>query len=379
MLSGLINIEEKTTLLSIDQIKIDGGTQMRAGLHEQTVVEYMEAMAPVGWSKFPPVIVYHDGESYWLADGFHRVEAFRRVTAELGLQDTKIPADVRAGTRRDAILYAAGANATHGLRRTNADKRRAVETLLQDEEWRQWSDREIARRCHVSHNFVNEIRRSLSSDDSERRYTTKHGTTAIMNTARIGTSRTANKDDIKAATWGDKPYAQIWEIQKQKRATETDAPNIPAPVPQQDVAEQLFQCINHSATFNAEQQRTILKEMMLGRCELYRQMLAPWLDIDEIEPDELRVAARRAYMRLLDAQMRSADMKPTQQSDTRIAQMSRLINIYSQTIATFDEYSALTGCFVEVLPAKRELEKLIRHLRREISLLNGEAVSETFA
>jgi hypothetical protein len=565
MLSGLINMEEKTTLLSIDQIKIDGGTQMRAELHEQTVVEYMEEMAPVGWSKFPPVIVYHDGESYWLADGFHRVEAFRRVTAELGLQDTKIPAEVRAGTRRDAILYAASANATHGLRRTNADKRRAVETLLQDEEWRQWSDREIARRCHVSHNFVKEVRRSLSSDYSERRYTTKHGTTTIMNTAMIGTSRTANMDEIKAATWGDKPYAQIWEIQnalrrwqhgltatelrvlaksrtgdwfkcqaalgemryrsrdlvqalnnlademEQERATETDAPNMPVPVQsaegdrsltgadpwaaawnstqayqteervdrvakamlpwvqdwlddtgrtwrdvadhnpqyaispfrqaieaewrrrkldpissallvkvirrifemmalankqqQQDVAEQLFQCIKNSATLNREQQRIVLKEMMLGRGKQYHQMLAPWLNIDEIEPGELRVAARRAYMRLLDAQMRSADMempvadtpavveetllvdapltaadmavlKPAQQPDTRTAQMSRLINIYSQTIATFDEYSALTGCFVEVLPAKRELEKLIKHLRREISLLNGEIVSE---
>jgi hypothetical protein len=174
---------------------------------------------------------------------------------------------------------------------------------------------------------------------------------------------------------------------------------------QQDVAEQLFQCIKHSATLNREQQRIVLKEMMLGRGKQYHQMLAPWLNIDEIEPGELRVAARRAYMRLLDAQMRSADMempvadtpavveetllvdapltaadmavlKPAQQPDTRTAQMSRLINIYSQTIATFDEYSALTGCFVEVLPAKRELEKLIKHLRREISLLNGEIVSE---
>lgn len=32
--------------------------------------------------------------------------------------------EVLRGTKRDAILYSVGANSTHGLRRTNADKRR---------------------------------------------------------------------------------------------------------------------------------------------------------------------------------------------------------------------------------------------------------------
>jgi hypothetical protein len=38
------------------------------------------------------------------------------------------------------VLHSAGANAMHGLRRTNADKRRTVMLLLQDEEWAAWSD-----------------------------------------------------------------------------------------------------------------------------------------------------------------------------------------------------------------------------------------------
>ena len=38
------------------------------------------------------------------------------------------------GTQRDAILWSISANATHGLRRTNEDKRRAVTRLLQDPE-----------------------------------------------------------------------------------------------------------------------------------------------------------------------------------------------------------------------------------------------------
>jgi hypothetical protein len=65
---------------------------------------------------------------------------------------------VHEGGRRDAILFAVGANATHGLRRTNADKRRAVLTLLHDPEWRQWSDSEIAHKCRVSRPLVAEMR-----------------------------------------------------------------------------------------------------------------------------------------------------------------------------------------------------------------------------
>jgi hypothetical protein len=51
-------------------------------------------------------------------------------------------------------LYAVGANASHGLKRTNRDKRNAVLVLLKDPEWQGWSDREIARRCVVSPHTV---------------------------------------------------------------------------------------------------------------------------------------------------------------------------------------------------------------------------------
>src|SRR3954454_9518334 len=67
-------------------------------------------------------------------------------------------------------------------------ERRAVMRLLEDEEWRGWSDSDLGRRAAVSHDFVRRIRASLASDASEgelpaeRTYKTKHGTTARMNT-----------------------------------------------------------------------------------------------------------------------------------------------------------------------------------------------------
>jgi ParB-like chromosome segregation protein Spo0J len=175
--------------LHIDQIRTDGGTQSRAAINQATVAEYAEAMSDPD-TVFPPVIVYHDGTDYWLADGFHRLAAWR------SLERTEIPADVRQGDRRRAILHSLAANANHGLRRTNEDKRRAVLTLLEDEEWARWSNREIAKRCAVSHEFVNGLRSSLATVASEaagepRTYTTRHGTTATMNTAAIGQKPTA--------------------------------------------------------------------------------------------------------------------------------------------------------------------------------------------
>jgi hypothetical protein len=125
------------------------------------------------------VVLFYDGSEYWVGDGFHRIEAYRRA---IGGNPNSTP--VRAGSRRDAILYAAGANASHGLRRTQADKRRSVETLLMDAEWAKWSDREIARQCKVSADLVGAVRKHVVTvgNDSERTYTTKHGTTATMNT-----------------------------------------------------------------------------------------------------------------------------------------------------------------------------------------------------
>lgn len=164
--------------IPISAIRLDGGTQSRALLQDGIINEYAAALED--GASFPPVVLFYDGSDHWLADGFHRVRAYLFAG-----RDT-IPADVRQGTRRDAILYSVGANEAHGLRRTNDDKRRAVLTLLNDAEWAMWSDREIARRCNVSDKTVASLRPVTADFRSERTYTTKHGTTATMNTSAIG-------------------------------------------------------------------------------------------------------------------------------------------------------------------------------------------------
>lgn len=140
-----------TIKMFVASIRIDGGTQPRQSINEQVVSEYAEALQ--AGEKLPPVVVFHDGTDHWLADGFHRYHAHRKAKRK------DIAADVREGTRRDAVLFSVGANAAHGLRRTNDDKRRAVLTLLEDAEWSKWSDRQIAEACGVSVPFVGAVRR----------------------------------------------------------------------------------------------------------------------------------------------------------------------------------------------------------------------------
>jgi hypothetical protein len=169
-----------TIFLAHALITTDGGTQSRAELSDDTIAEYCADM--LSGSKFPPAVVFYDGEQYWLADGFHRKAASARAGT------TGMHVEVRQGTRKDALLYSLGANRAHGLRRTNADKRRAVETMLADEVWVTWSDRDIARHCGVEHSFVGKIRRAVSGDGNQitQRTVRRGDTVYTMDTSRIG-------------------------------------------------------------------------------------------------------------------------------------------------------------------------------------------------
>lgn len=190
--------------IAIDKIRTDGGTQSRAAINDDVVAEYAEVIT--GGEDFPPVTVYFDGKAYWLSDGFHRTAAYRKAGA------VEIQAEVRQGDKRAAVLHSVGVNARHGLRRTNSDKRRAIETLLRDDEWTAWSDAEIARRCFVSPHTVARCRNDIgltmqkhSEKPTERTYTDKHGNTSTMKTENIGGNKPADttKPDSTAEAAGE--------------------------------------------------------------------------------------------------------------------------------------------------------------------------------
>lgn len=140
--------------LPLGSIRTDGGTQCRVELDEATIESYAALL--VDGAEFPPLVVFWDGADYWLADGFHRWHAFDRALC------SHAPCEVHEGNKRAALLFAAGANSHHGLRRTNLDKRKSVLMLLRDPDWFRQSDRWIAETCGVSHTFVATLRQELA-------------------------------------------------------------------------------------------------------------------------------------------------------------------------------------------------------------------------
>ncbi len=198
----------------IEIVKINTtGTQSRVTVNGDVVAEYAQAIED--GQDFPPVAVYQSGDGQlWLADGFHR------LAAHVKAGKTEIAATVQDGGQRAAILHSVGANASHGLRRTNADKRRAVEMLLSDPEWAQWSDREIGRFCRVSQPFVSSIRGhatdNVISEQQERTYTTKHGTQSTMAVDGINAGRKQAPAPTQAAVSDERDH-QIDELEQQLR------------------------------------------------------------------------------------------------------------------------------------------------------------------
>jgi len=153
------------TSLSIDSIRCDGATQMRAELNSEVYLDYRDKI--LAGVELPPIDVYFDGTEYWLADGFHRFYGHREA------KRSKVQCTVRNGTLRDAILFAVGANQDHGLKRTNEDKRNSVMTLLNDNEWVTWSNSQIVARAGVTHPFVADLRRQLETVTSSPAAQTK--------------------------------------------------------------------------------------------------------------------------------------------------------------------------------------------------------------
>ncbi len=137
-------------MIALSQIDLTAGTESRP-LNQELVHEYAESHRQ--GATFPPVVVYREGGTHFLAEGFHRLAAAK----EAGL--TEIQGRVFEGGRLDALKRSLCSNDTHGQRRTTADKKFAVNKAFK--EFAGTSDRAIAQMCRVSPTFVGECRREL--------------------------------------------------------------------------------------------------------------------------------------------------------------------------------------------------------------------------
>ena len=174
-----MNDEIKTDELTLGQITADPEVQPRVKLNDRAVTRYQTDMQH--GVVFMAIVVFFDGAKYWLADGFHRLAAAKLA----GLKT--IRAEIRDGSRDDALEFANNANATHGLPLTNADKRRIVDRMMRSRKWNEKSDKAIAKVAGVSDRFVASRKKKLPANGSQtRRRVTRMGTTFEMEVSKIG-------------------------------------------------------------------------------------------------------------------------------------------------------------------------------------------------
>lgn len=136
--------------------------QSRAGgLNMEAVEEYAERYKN-GEPMDPIQVCGQRHIAFYVVDGHHRYEAMKR--AGFGLNH-EIEVEVVDHRTDPAVIRweAAGSNTSHGIRRTRADKRKAVVMCLKD--FPLQSNPDIARHCGVSRIFVWSIRKELDIKD----------------------------------------------------------------------------------------------------------------------------------------------------------------------------------------------------------------------
>lgn len=239
-----------TIEVSIFDIELDDQIQPRVEKKEEVIFGYSEDLA--NGAEFPPVDVFYDGETYWLADGFHRYAAY-----SLEGRDT-IPAKIHEGGRREAIIFAAGANATHGIPRSNADKRRVVGNMLKDPEFNVESDNTIAEWCKVSQPFVSKIRKELTNNGFKYASIRKCSDGRIMETSNIGAKATMKGSEDSLMEEKDESHQPEIESagnkeEEQVQASEQDDAEI-SPDPNTDPASESDQSSGQDSTQEEDEQ-----------------------------------------------------------------------------------------------------------------------------
>ncbi len=147
-------ISPKTTTykkLLLTQLEDDKKYQLRVEEDQSTIRDLTQAYND--GETIPPIdVVQVSTERYIIVDGHHRYAAAKASGIE------SVECCFTKGSEHDAFILSLGANANNkALKRTNADKRNAVTTVLECKDFDNYSNREIADICKVSSTFVDKI------------------------------------------------------------------------------------------------------------------------------------------------------------------------------------------------------------------------------
>jgi len=147
--------EGKIEKVPLNELKASAKIQTRQALNKEALEDYKlhvkTAKDKGADPDFEPLVGYRDmsGEIY-LSDGFHR----RAALLAFDIKEFDVEVRESEDAKRDAIENGFKANIAHGVRLTNADKIHNLNLALEDKEWAQLGNRELAEVIGTSESFV---------------------------------------------------------------------------------------------------------------------------------------------------------------------------------------------------------------------------------
>ena len=151
-------MNRETKKFPIEDIVRDPSCQSRAIGNAEATDDYAAHLRAGG--TLPDIEVFLVKGVPHVVDGFHRLDA--HLAAGVTFVRAVI---VGKGTLDEAAWYATSANKSNGLRRTNADKRKAVRNALTNPIGSDQPSRIVADHVGVSHELVASIRREVETRD----------------------------------------------------------------------------------------------------------------------------------------------------------------------------------------------------------------------
>ena len=370
MLSLLSN---DPVLLSLDQLRMDGGTQSRASTDSEVVVEYRHIYQDGGVEAMPPVHAIHDGINYWLWDGFHRVKAAS------GLLDA-LYVIVEPGTQEEAQWRSYSANRTHGLRRTSADKARAVKAALRHTNAQSMSDRALGDHLGVDGKTVARYRREMELTAEIPQSVTRTGKDGrTINTEQIGRTvqqvfRKSEKGigsiEIDVRPFGawyqcrsavdinnDQGFSQEWSDTRYTR-TYDGAVLMAAGHCYQFIDKRRF---SGYLSLQGEERANTLIGWLQDANLVGGDAAAP-----EPTPEpELESTPKKPDRRQTTVQAAPAPASEYEWNNERALNYEMLIGVFRSALDAIPEFEQLTGIFTHSPAARRAMEQLIADLTEQ--------------
>lgn len=173
--------------INLEDVTVDEKYQSRMSTNEEKVQAYAVLMKE--GAKFPPVEIIEVDHEYVLVDGFHRFHAAK------SLGEYEIESTITPGTWRDVKLRKWQANVHHGMPLTAAERNRSIKEMLDDPEFSDWSDRQIAKHVGSSHVTVWKLRNKSVAEQPEQ---SKPDKVLKMNTSKAETKAVAEPAEEEA-------------------------------------------------------------------------------------------------------------------------------------------------------------------------------------